>query len=110
MRRIGKGGEMAARAVVTVRDDPRFADVLLEERKTGLVLFKLVEPQGRPAWNAYYTHWARIVPQDPTPSTFGLEYMRYTGKWQPLGYTASLEECMREISRDTFHVFFADGG
>jgi hypothetical protein len=36
--------------------------------------------------------------------------MRYTGKWQPLGYTASLEECMREISRDTFHVFFADGG
>jgi hypothetical protein len=40
MRRIGKGGEMAARAVATVRDDPRFAEVLLEERKTGLVLFK----------------------------------------------------------------------
>ena len=73
MRRIGKVGEMAARAVATVRDDPRFAEVLLEERKTGLVLFNLVELQGRPAWDAYYTLWARIVPQEPNRSTFGLE-------------------------------------
>ncbi|HMA32842.1 MAG TPA: hypothetical protein VKY74_00070 [Chloroflexia bacterium] len=106
MHRIGKGGAMAARAVATVRDSPRFADVLLEERKTGLVLFKRVTPQGRPDWEAYYILWARIVPHDAATSTFSLEYMRYTGKWQALDFVGSLEACMQEIAQDRGHVFF----
>ena len=44
MRRLGSGGEMAARAVAVVRGDTRFAEALVEERKTGLILYRLVEP------------------------------------------------------------------
>src|SRR5689334_10335613 len=107
MRRMGVGAEMAARAVAAVRDDPRFADTLVEERKTGLVLYHLVQPFQRPAWEAYYAPWARIVPVDPRHSLYRLEYMRYTGKWQALPIEADLEECIAEIRRDSFGLFFS---
>ncbi len=106
MRRLGAGREMAARAVATVGNAPPFADVLVEERKTGLVFYSLVQPFERPAWEAYYSSWARITPVDPSHSTYLLEYMRYTGKWQALPFEGSLEECVREIGRDTWNVFF----
>lgn len=99
---------MAARAVAVIQDDPRFAEVLVEERKSGLVLFRLVQPFGRPAWEAYYTLWMRIMPRDPAHSAYGLEHMRYTGKWQPLPFTGSLEDCLRAIGRDPWNLFFAD--
>src|SRR5947209_20369228 len=106
MRRLGLGREMAARAVATVRDDPRFAEVLVEERKTGLVFYTLVQPFQRPAWEAYYDPWARIVPVDPSHSTYRLEYMRYTGKWQALPVEGTLEDCVREIGEDAWKLFF----
>ena len=106
MRRLGLGGEMAGRAVAVVRDDTRFANALVEERKNGLVLYTLVEPAGRPPWEAYYNPWARIVPLDPGHSTYRLEYMRYTGKWQALPFEGTLEECIREIRQDSWNVFF----
>ena len=106
MRRLGIGGEMAARAVAVVRDEPRFADTLVEERKTGLILYTLVQPFERPAWEAYYDPWARVVPVDPGHSTYRLEYMRYTRKWQALPFEGSLEDCIREIAGDTWNVFF----
>jgi hypothetical protein len=106
VRRLGLGERMAARAVAVVRDDPRFADILVEERKTGLILYELVQPFQHPAWESYYAPWARIVPLDPGHSTYRLEYMRYTGKWQALPFEGSLEECIREIARDTWNVFF----
>ncbi len=106
MRRLGLGREMVARAVATVRDEPRFADVLVEERKTGLVFYTLVQPFARPAWEAYYDLWARVTPVDPSHSTYRLEYMRYTGKWQALPFEGSLEACVREIGQDTWNVFF----
>jgi hypothetical protein len=110
MRRIGEGGEMAGRVVAIVRDDARFADVLLEERKTGLILYRLVEPQGRPTWDAYYRPWARITLRDPATSAFDLEYMRYTRKWQRLDFVGLLEDCVHEIARDRAGVFFPPGG
>ncbi|MGI8587432.1 MAG: hypothetical protein ACR2M0_07040 [Chloroflexia bacterium] len=99
---------MAARAVAVVRDNPRFAEVLVEERKSGLVFYKLVQPSERPDWDQYYALWARIVPTDPQRSAFRLEYMRYTGKWQPLPFPeTTLEDCVREIERDSFALFFS---
>src|SRR4051812_41421263 len=81
MDRIGANGVMAARAQAVTRDDPAFAHVLVEERKTGLFFFQRVQPEARPAWEAYYTLWARIVPDDPERSLYRLEYMRYTNRW-----------------------------
>lgn len=97
---------MAGRAVAIVQDDPRWADILVEERKSGLIFFTLVQPFGRPAWEAYYTLWARIVPLDPTHSTYRLEYMRYTGKWQALPLEDTLETCVRAIGQDPWGLFF----
>ena len=106
MDRIGQHGVMAARAQAVVGDDPAFAAVLVEERKAGLVFFRRVQPEGRPPWEGYYTLWARIVPDDPSQSRYRLEYMRYTGRWQPLDFAGTLEECVREIRRDRSGVFF----
>jgi hypothetical protein len=107
MRRFGAGGEMAGRAVAVVQDDPRFADILVEERKTGLVFHHLVQPFNRPTWEAYYAPWARLVAQDPAHSTYRLEYMRYTNKWQALPIEGTLEDCIREIREDSFGLFFS---
>ena len=110
MDRIGPGGVMAARAQAVARDDPAFATVLVEERKSGLFFFQRVQPEARPAWEAYYTLWARIVPDDPDRGLYRLEYMRYTNRWQPLEFVGSLEECVREIRRDSWGVFFGPPG
>jgi hypothetical protein len=96
---------MAARAIQAIRDDPDFATMLVEERGGGLIFYELVEPFQRPPWEAYYTRWARIVALDPRQSVFGLEYMRYTNKWQPLPFTGTLEECVQAIQENTFGVF-----
>ena len=106
MDRIGAQGVMAARAQAVVRDDPAFAHVLVEERKSGLVFFERVQPFGRPPWEAYYALWARIIPDDPTHSRFHLEYMRYTNRWEPLPISGSLEECVQAIKDDPFALFF----
>jgi hypothetical protein len=106
MDRIGAGGVMAARAQAVVGDDPAFARVLVEERKTGLLFYRRVQPEGRPPWEGYYTLWARIVPEDAPHSLYRLEYMRYNNRWQPLEMIGTLEDCVREIRRDRFHVFF----
>jgi hypothetical protein len=98
---------MAARAVAVVRDDPRFADILGEERKTGLILYELVQPFQRPTWESYYAPWARVVPLDPGHSTFRLEYMRYTSKWQALPIEGTLEDCILAIGKDEFSLFFS---
>ena len=65
-----------------------------------------MEPQGRPTWDAYYRPWARITLHDPAASTFDLEYMRYTRKWQRLDFVGLLEDCVHEIARDRAGVFF----
>jgi hypothetical protein len=36
--------------------------------------------------------------------------MRYTNRWQPLDFVGSLEECVREIRRDSWGVFFGPPG
>jgi hypothetical protein len=110
MDRIGPGGVMAARAQAVARDDPAFATVLVEERKSGLFFFRRVQPEARPTWEAYYALWARIVPDDPERSLYRLEYMRYTNRWQSLDFVGSLEECVREIGRDSWGVFFGPPG
>ncbi len=106
MDRIGEGGAMAARAQAIVGDDPAFATVLVEERKSGLFFYRRVQPDHRPPWEGYYTLWARIVPEDSEHSLYRLEYMRYNNRWQPLEIVGPLEDCVREIRRDRFHVFF----
>jgi hypothetical protein len=106
MDRIGTQGVMAARAQAVVRDDPAFARVLVEERKSGLVFFERVQPFGRPAWEAYYTLWARIVPEDPQHSRYRLEYMRYNNRWEALPISGTLEECVLTIKEDPFSLFF----
>ena len=110
MRRLTFGGPMAARAVAVVRDDARFADVLVEERKTGLILYELVQPFGRPAWEGYYALWARVVPLDPSHSTYRLEYQRHSNKWTTLPIEGTLEECILEIGTDSFSLFFGGRG
>ena len=106
MRRLGLGGEPAARAVAIVRDDPHLADALVEERRGSLIFYFLDQPQGRPAWEAYYSPVARAVLLDPQHSTYRLDYMRYTGKWQPLPVEGTLEECVQAIRDDPFKLFF----
>ncbi len=110
MRRLTRGGPPAARAVAVVRDDPRFADVLVEERKTGLIFYELVQPFQRPAWEGYYALWARIVPLDPSHSTYRLEHMRHTNKWTALPIEGTLEECVLAIGAAGFGLFFGGRG
>ena len=109
MDRLGEHGVMAARAQAVVRDDPAFADKLVEERKNGVVLWRRVHPEGRPPWEAHYLPWARILLEDPDHSQCRLEVMRYTNRWQTLDFTGTLEACVREIQHDPGGVFFPDG-
>jgi hypothetical protein len=105
MRIVGVSA-LLGRAQEFIGADPRWLDVLAEEKRGTLTLLKYVVPARHEFWQGHYLQWARISPLDDAKSLFILSYYRDSKKWEDLEVTGHLEECLQAIKDNVYGIFF----
>lgn len=105
MRLLGPS-EIGHQAQDTVRDAPRFADVLGVEQDGALLLYTPSAPSGKEAWRSVYSLWARITPVPERRETYRLDHLALDGQWQELDVEGSLAHCITAIADNKYHLFF----
>lgn len=103
MRILGLS-KLAQRAQQVVRGDPRFADVLAVEQNDALYLYRWIVPPKAEEWEGFYAEWAKMEPIGY--GNYRLAHLALTGQWQELDVFGSLEDCVRAIVRNQYHLFF----
>jgi hypothetical protein len=105
MRIVGVSA-LLGRAQEFIGNDPRWLDVLAEEKRGTLTLYKYAVPAGLEFWQGHYLPWARVSSLDDAKSLFILSYFRDNKKWEDLEVTGHLEECLQAIKDNVYAIFF----